>query len=356
MSGLNVAIIGVGGVGTALISQLKSLPTNIQPTIIFISRSTKQLFSSSYTAVDLGNLQSSTNKLLSLPQVASYLSNSPKPTVVVDNTSNQAVAEAYPIFLSKGISVITPNKKAFSSSFSLWQSIFSSAENARAMVYHESSVGAGLPVISTLNDLIATGDKVTKIEGVFSGTMSFLFNEFAPSSGQSKGTWSEIVRMAKEKGYTEPDPRDDLNGMDVARKCTILARLAGMEVEGPESFEVQSLIPSQLSNAKDADDFMARLPEFDGEMQSFREKAAKEGKVVRYVGKVDVESKLVKVGLEMFENSSPMAGLSGSNNLYVFSTKRYGPDGLVIMGAGAGNEVTAMGVMSDLLKVIERSR
>ena len=356
MSKINVAIIGVGGVGTALISQLKSLPANIQPTIVFISRSNKQLYSSSYTPVDSSDLQSSTNNLLSLPELASYLSSAPNRAVVVDNTSNQSVAEAYTTFLSKGISVITPNKKAFSSSLSLWKSIFSSAEKAHAMVYHESSVGAGLPVISTLNDLIATGDKVTKIEGVFSGTMSFLFNEFAPSSDQGKGKWSEIVKMAKEKGYTEPDPRDDLNGMDVARKCTILARLVGLEVEGPESFEVQSLIPSQLSSAKDADDFMARLPEFDGEMEGYKEKAAKERKVVRYVGKVDVESKVVKVGLEMFEKSSPMAGLSGSNNLFVFSTKRYGPDGLVMMGAGAGNDVTAMGVMSDLLKVIERSR
>ena len=356
MSKLNLAVIGVGGVGSAFLAQVSSLPSAIRPSLIFVSRSSKQLYKSDYSAIDPSNLQSSDSKLLSVTDLTSYLSSSPHPVCLVDNTSNQDVADAYPSFLSKGISLITPNKKAFSSNLKLWNDIFSSAKDGKSFIYHESSVGAGLPVISTLDDLIRTGDTVTRIEGVFSGTMSFLFNTFAPASGSSGGNWSKIVREAKAAGYTEPDPRDDLNGMDVARKLTILARIAGLKVEGPESFLVQSLIPEQLQSASSAEEFMQKLPDFDSEMESYKDKAEKEGKVVRYVGSIDVQASKVKVGLEMVEKSSAIGGLKGSDNLICFYTKRYGANPLVIQGAGAGNDVTAMGVMSDLLKVIERTK
>lgn len=159
-------------------------------------------------------------------------------------------------------------------------------------------MGAGLPVISTLKELVETGDEVTKIEGVFSGTMSFLFNSFQPAGGAAGGQFSAEVRKAKELGYTEPDPRDDLNGLDVARKLTILARLAGLPVESPTSFPVQSLIPKELESCSSGDEFLEKLPAFDGEMDKLKEEAAKEGKVVRFVGSIDVASKSVKVGLE----------------------------------------------------------
>ena len=353
MSSVSIAIIGVGGVGRAFLSQLSSLPA--PPSLIFVSRSSKQLYNSSYTTVNPSDLQSSSSNLLALSEIADYLSSAPGKVVLVDNTSNQDVADAYPSFLSKGISVITPNKKAFSSSMQLWNAIFDPVKQGLAMCYHESSVGAGLPVISTLNDLIKTGDQVTRIEGVFSGTMSFLFNTFAPAeSSSSSGKWSEIVSQAKDAGYTEPDPRDDLNGMDVARKLTILARIAGLQVSGPDGFPVQSLIPGALASAKSADEFMQKLPEHDGEMENYKTEAEKQGKVVRYVGSVDVGASKVKVGLEMVEKGGPLGGLKGADNLICFYTKRYGDNPLVIQGAGAGNEVTAMGVTGDLLKVLER--
>ena len=355
MSRLNLAIIGVGGVGSAFLAQVALLPDSKRPSVIFVSRSTIQLYNRDYSPVNPANLQASTSTLLSLPELAEYLSSSPNPVCLVDNTSNQDVADAYPRFLSKGISIITPNKKAFSSTTRLWNDIFR-AEGPGTFVYHESSVGAGLPVISTLVDLIRTGDTVTRIEGVFSGTMSFLFNTFAPSSGSSGGSWSQIVAEAKAAGYTEPDPRDDLNGMDVARKLTILARIAGLELDGPGSFPVQSLIPEPLESVSSADEFMQRLPDFDSDMEAYKEDAEREGKVVRYVGSVDVQAKNVKVALENVDKSSAIGGLKGSDNLICFYTRRYGANPLVIQGAGAGNEVTAMGVMSDLLKLIERTR
>jgi len=355
---LYLAVIGVGGVGTAFLAQLSSLPSSLRPKLIFVSRSSRQLYNSSYSAVDAADLPSSSSKLLSLPELTSYLSSAPGKAIVVDNTSNQDVANAYPSFLRHGISVVTPNKKAFSGGLPLWNDIFSAVEQSegRALVYHESSVGAGLPVISTLKDLVATGDQVTRIEGVFSGTMSFLFNRFAPADGSGTGKWSDIVSQAKEAGYTEPDPRDDLNGMDVARKLTILARLAGLKVQGPESFPVQSLIPQALESAQSSEEFLQRLPEFDGEMEGYKDRAAKEGKVVRYVGSVDVGVGTVKVGLETVEKGTPIASLRGSDNLICFYTKRYGANPLVIQGAGAGGEVTAMGVTADLIKVVERLR
>ena len=293
-----------------------------------------------------------------LSQVAEYLAASPARVVLVDNTSSQDVADSYPVFLSRGISVVTPNKKAFSGSWRLWQDIFTAATASGAKVYHESSVGAGLPVISTLRDLVDTGDEVLRIEGVFSGTLSFLFNSFAPADGQGGGaggsSWSAEVARAKELGYTEPDPRDDLNGLDVARKLTILARLAGLPVESPTSFPVESLIPEELASAASGDEFLARLPEFDARMEEVRAAAEREGKVVRFVGSVDVPGNKVRVGLERFDRGHPIAALKGSDNIISFYTRRYGANPLIIQGAGAGGDVTAMGVTADLLKVLSQ--
>lgn len=202
---------------------------------------------------------------------------------------------------------------------------------------------------------------MTRIEGVFSGTLSFLFNTFAPlAAGGSSAPWSQVVAQAKELGYTEPDPRDDLNGMDVARKLTILARIAGLDVQAPDSFPIESLIPAELASLPSTADgitqFMTRLPEFDGQMAAIKEGAEQQGKVVRYVGSVDVGKKEVRVGLQQFDRDSAIAGLKGSDNIINFYTKRYGGNPLIVQGAGAGGDVTAMGVTADLIKVMERLR
>ncbi|KAI5467676.1 homoserine dehydrogenase-domain-containing protein [Mariannaea sp. PMI_226] len=353
-----IAIIGAGGVGKCFIQQLQAL-TARKPspklTLAYIATSRKALYNEDYSSVSLDSvietLSASPKAPLALPQVVEYLAAASTKAILVDNTSNQEVAELYPLALSRGISVVTPNKKAFSGSYKLWQDIFSAAESSGAKVYHESSVGAGLPVISTLKDLVETGDKVTKIEGVFSGTMSFLFNSFAPTEGQG-GKWSDEVKKAKALGYTEPDPRDDLNGLDVARKLTILARLAGLPVESPTSFPVQSLIPKELESCSSGDEFLEKLPAFDQQMEETKATAEKAGKVVRFVGSIDVASKQVKVGLEQFDRSHPIAALKGSDNIISFYTERYGSNPLIIQGAGAGGEVTAMGVTGDLIKVV----
>ncbi|KAJ5083139.1 Homoserine dehydrogenase catalytic [Penicillium angulare] len=365
-SPIYLGVVGVGGVGTAFLNQIARLPN--APQLVLLARSSQTLlaptpaYSPAIPAGDWATASAgpSLTKKGALPaeEIATYLAGVPGRAILVDNTSDLNLARAYPLFLKKGISVVTPNKKGFSDDLSLWKDIFSSATQGNALVYHESTVGAGLPVLSTLKDLVATGDEVTRIEGVFSGTLSFLFNTFAPASSSSDAQWSAVVAQAKELGYTEPDPRDDLNGMDVARKLTILARLAGLEVSRPDSFPIESLIPTELaslpSSADGISEFMSRLPEFDGQMADVKATAEKQGKVVRYVGSIDIAAQSVKVGLQYFDKDSAIAGLKGSDNIISFYTKRYGANPLIVQGAGAGSDVTAMGVLGDLVKVIQR--
>ena len=265
-----------------------------------------------------------------------FLTSAPGPVILVDNTSSETIAAEYPRFLSSGVHLVTPNKKGFSSSLDLFQAIYS-ASNAQngGYVFHEATVGAGLPVLSTLKDLIETGDEIVKIEGVFSGTMSYLFNSFAPlSPSGAEKPFSACVAEARELGYTEPDPRDDLNGLDVARKLTILARLSGLQVSEPTSFPIQSLIPKPLESAASAEEFLAGLADFDGEMDKVKTAAESEGAVVRYVGSLDVGKGEVSVGLRNFDRGSAVAGLKGSDNIISFYTKRYGERAMIVQGAG----------------------
>ncbi|KAI9725283.1 MAG: hypothetical protein M1828_003298 [Chrysothrix sp. TS-e1954] len=369
-----LAILGpTGGVGTCFLAQLEALqhrflsaksPTHLN--VVYLARSATSLQVPFDKPISLSSwqsaLSSSTTQALPLAKLAEHLKAAPQGSrsILVDNTASEQVAESYPTFLENGISVITPNKKGFSSSLPLWDAIYSAAANgdsphpAKAgYIYHESSVGAGLPIICTLKDLLETGDMVTRIEGVFSGTMSFLFNSFMPSGGASDGgKFSDEVKKAKELGYTEPDPRDDLNGLDVARKLTILGRIAGLKVESPTSFPVQSLIPTELESCKSGDEFLSRLPEFDHKIEEVKKEAEREGKVLRYVGSIDVGKAELEVGLKKFDTGSAIGGLKGSDNVISFYTKRYGDRPLVVQGAGAGGEVTAMGVMADLVRVL----
>ena len=312
---------GVGGVGSCFLSQLSTLaaklsqnPSPIYLSLILLSRSKTMLYNDGFKPLHISDWKTAFEKeakpALPLTDLAEYLATSPETVVLVDNTSSEEVAAHYPIFLRKGISVVTANKKGFASSFALWQDIFRAASNGTGRggwVFHESSVGAGLPTVNTLKELVETGDEVKKIEGVFSGTMSFLFNSFMPVGGGG-GSFSQEVKKAKDLGYTEPDPRDDLNGMDVARKLTILGRLAGLEIESPTSFPVHSLVPKALENIKDPDEFVTKLAEFDGEMEKLKKEAASEGKVLRYVGSIDMAKKEARVGLERYDDFLQQGG------------------------------------------------
>ncbi|KAK9478463.1 homoserine dehydrogenase-domain-containing protein [Lipomyces japonicus] len=365
---VNIAIVGAGLVGSAFINQLSAIRSStIKYNVIVIARSSKALISKSYSPLPLSSwssdLAAANNATALNPgDLAAYLEKSPLPVILVDNTSSEALSKVYPLFLQQGVSIATPNKKAFSSELGLWNAIFKAAANLTAnpkagFVYHEASVGAGLPVISTLKDLIATGDEIVKIEGIVSGTLSYIFNEYSTISNSTPVKFSDVVLKAKELGYTEPDPREDLNGLDVARKLTILARLSGLEVQSATSFPVESLIPRPLEEVEQVSEFLAKLPEFDNETEKTRLAAENEGKVLRFVGKIDAgapNGQKVKVGIEKYDASHPFASLKGSDNVIAFYTKRYGNNPLIVQGAGAGAEVTAMGVLADVIKIAER--
>lgn len=248
-------------------------------------------------------LDNSPTSTLSLPELTSHLSKLNKHTVVVDNTSNDDVASSYPAFLRAGISVVTPNKKGLSSSLDLYQDILkaSSTSSKPALMYGEGTVGAGLPIISTLKDLLDTGDEVQKIEGVFSGTFSYIFNEWSTASGSSK-KFSNVVKVAKEQGYTEPHPGDDLSGSDVARKLTILSRMIPSLREklpkGYESVDTHNLTPAPLANIKNGQEYVDKLPEFDDAFDQLNQEAKKARNVLRYVGVIDVQKGVIKASLE----------------------------------------------------------
>ncbi|KXS14029.1 hypothetical protein M427DRAFT_58023 [Gonapodya prolifera JEL478] len=283
-----------------------------------------------------------------------------QPAVLVDCTASQHIASLYPSFLRSGFHIVTPNKKAFSGDLSLFREIreLTHPTPGRArypMCYHESSVGAGLPLIQTLNDLVRTGDKITRIEGIFSGTLSYIFNNFSPVQPSAAGppTFSSIVRTAKQLGYTEPDPRDDLNGLDVARKVVIVGRLAGHDLE-LGSLSVENIVPEELRGVKTADEFLGRLPDHDAYFKGVAQEAGKEGKVLRYVGVFDAkEGSGVK--LMRYPTSHPFASLQGSDNIVAIYTEWSFPKNpLIIIGAGAGAPVTAFGIFSDILKIQDR--
>lgn len=353
---VDIAIIGSGVVGSAFIRQLNNLNSVFHLNVIYFARNSREaIYSDDLETVDLSNYATaSTRPVLSIDDLVSFIKKAPHPGVLVDNTSSEHMANSYADFLKHGISIVTPNKKAFSSSLEAWNTIFKSSESfCGGLVYHEATVGAGLPIIGPLRDLVATGDKIKKIEGIFSGTLSYIFNEFSTADPKSDVKFSDVVKVAKDLGYTEPDPRDDLNGLDVARKVTILARIAGVDVESPSSFPVESLIPKALESVESADEFMARLPEFDGDIQQVKAEALKNGKVLRFVGLVDVESGDVSVKIGQYPLDHPFAALKGSDNVVAITSERY-PNPLIIQGAGAGAEVTAHGVLADLLKIAER--
>lgn len=263
--------------------------------------------------------------------------------VIIDCTSSDHIASRYADWLARGIHVITPNKKAFSSDFSYYSELQAAANKGSSHYFYETTVGAALPVISTLCDLIYTGDEIRSIRGIFSGTLAYLFNVYDGTT-----PFSEIVREAKESGYTEPDPRDDLSGMDVARKLTILARELGQKIEIGE-FPVRSLVPEALQDCS-IDEFLDKLPEYDDEIDALFREATAANKQLRYIASLDASGN-ASVGLDAVDEDHPFCNINLTDNIVQFETERYSANPLVIQGPGAGPEVTAAGVFSDLLRL-----
>ncbi|WP_282268986.1 bifunctional aspartate kinase/homoserine dehydrogenase I [Stenotrophomonas sp. PS02298] len=264
-------------------------------------------------------------------------------TLIIDCSGSAEVADRYAGWLAAGIHVVTPNKQAGSGPLARYQAIREAAASTGARFRYEATVGAGLPVITTLRDLVDTGDDVTAIAGIFSGTLAWLFNKYDGSV-----PFSELVTQARGMGYTEPDPRDDLSGVDVARKLVILAREAGYELS-LEDVAVESLVPAALQGAS-VDDFMARLHEVDASFAQRLADARARGNVLRYVAQFK-PGQQPSVGLVELPGEHAFANLRLTDNVVQFTTRRYCDNPLVVQGPGAGPEVTAAGVFADVLRV-----
>jgi aspartokinase/homoserine dehydrogenase 1 len=264
-------------------------------------------------------------------------------TVIIDCSSSAVVAARYHDWLAAGVHVITPNKKANSGELTYYRSLQAARRASGAHYLYEATVGAGLPVIQTLRDLRETGDEITSIEGIFSGTLAYLFNMYDAST-----PFSAIVRDAKQRGYTEPDPRDDLSGTDVARKLIILGREMGLDLE-LRDVRVESLVPGDLEGGS-SEEFLAQLPRYDELMRERYQAAKSRGRVLRYVGRVTSAGEAT-VGLMELDARHAFANIALTDNVVRYATSRYCDNPLIVQGPGAGPAVTAGGVFADLLRL-----
>jgi bifunctional aspartokinase / homoserine dehydrogenase 1 len=264
-------------------------------------------------------------------------------TVIVDCTASSELVQHYPRWLRSGMHIVTPNKKANSACMDFYRELHDARREGGAHYLYETTVGAALPIIQTLRDLRETGDEIRCIEGILSGTLAYLFNVW-----HGVERFSAIVRDAMDKGYTEPDPRDDLSGTDVARKLIILGREMGLRLE-LSGVALESLVPDDLA-ACSREEFLERLEELDGPMQARFEAAQDRGRVLRYVGALDAATASASVGLVELERSHPFANINFTDNVVRFVTARYDRNPLVVQGPGAGPAVTAGGVFADLLR------
>jgi len=351
---INIFLVGAGQIGASLLKKINeqkvSLAKNksLEFKVVAIANSKKLLWN--VDGINISSWKKEIVKSGTNMDVKNFVSkmtelNLPN-SVFVDCTANEDIAMSYVDILFKNISIVSPNKKANSGKLTYYKKLRQvSKENNMSFLY-ETNVGAGLPVINTLQDLLITGDKVLKIEAVLSGTLSYIFNNF-----NGKKSFSALVKEAKDLGYTEPDPRDDLSGMDVARKILILTRETGLSLE-LKDVKVESLMSVKCKNAKSVPEFFIELKKMDKDFEKLRKKASAKDQVLRFVA--TLENGKAKVELKNVGKDNPLYNMSGTDNVISFTTKRYDKTPLVIKGPGAGVEVTSAGVLADIIKVADK--
>ena len=347
---LNLFICGTGTVGDSLIKQLASQQEKLMQerglklNVVGIANGHQALFDRD--GLDLSNYRQLLDEkgTASSPQIIrdEVIGMNIFNSVFVDCTANADVASLYKDLLNNNVSVVAANKIAASSSYANYTELKKIARNRGVKFLFETNVGAGLPIIKTINDLIASGDKILKIEAVVSGTLNFIFNKISADV-----PFSETIRMAKEEGYSEPDPRIDLSGKDVIRKLVILAREAGYVLE-QEDVEKNLFVPDEFFDGS-LEDFWKNIPSLDADFEARRQKLEAENKHWKFVAKL--EDGKGSVSLQEVSRNHPFYGLEGSNNIVLLTTERYNEYPMMIQGYGAGASVTAAGVFADIISV-----
>ena len=345
---VNLFVTGVGNVGSRLLAQLTQQRTyledqlRLQVRVVGIANSKKMVFNEE--GIDLNNWKALLEKAepMSLQGYIDVIRlKNLRNSVFADITANEKVAESYDQLLSKSISVVACNKVACSSSYNYYKKLKDLAREYNALFLFETNVGAGLPVIGTLNDLLRSGDKVNRIEAVLSGTLNFVFNHY-----NGEKTFAEVVKQAQDEGYTEPDPRLDLSGTDVMRKIMILARETGARLEMEDIHNI-SFMPEACMKG-DVMNFYMEMGKHEDHFQKLYAEASKAGKKLKFVAKY--ENGKASVGLQHIDANHDFFHLYGKDNVVLFYTNRYTEQPLVVKGAGAGAEVTASGVFADIIR------
>jgi len=349
---VNLFIVGTGNVGKALLAQLHQqtdyLATkyNLDLRIVGIANSKKMLFNEEgislaqpMEALLASDQQMNINTFID-NMVALNLRNS----IFVDNTAHEEIASTYQPILANTISVVTPNKIAATGKMAAYKELKNTALRYKSNFLFETNVGAGLPIINTLNDLIKSGDEVAEIEAVLSGSLNFIFNNYIAENK----SFADVVKQAKEEGYTEPDPRLDLSGSDVKRKILILLRESGFEME-MDDIEAVSFIPQECMEAPTVETFFELVGKYENHFKKMVEEAKQAGKRLKYVATYK-EGK-AQTGLKQISPEHPLYNLEGKDNIVLFTTRRYPDQPLVVKGAGAGADVTASGIFGDIMRI-----
>ena len=350
---LNVFITGVGNVGEKLVEQIKQqkdyLEDQLKVNVKVVGLSNSRTMVLDETGI---NLKTWKDKLKNGEKAAlqDFLKAAKtfnlRNSVFVDVTANNEVATIYPDYLKQSIAVVACNKIACSSDYKVYAQLKTLSRKYNAPFLFETNVGAGLPVIDTLNNLIASGDKITSIQAVLSGSLNFVFNNFNNAT-----RFYDVVKQAQEEGYTEPDPRIDLSGVDVARKILILARESGAEMN-LEDIENKPFLSPNNRSAESVEDFYKSLIEDESHFQNLYKSAQDHNSQLKYVAEFDGEN--AKVGLTEIPEGHPFYNLEGKDNIVMFYTKRYPEQPMIIKGAGAGAEVTASGLFADIIRTLKQ--
>ncbi|ETN96426.1 bifunctional aspartate kinase/homoserine dehydrogenase I [Zhouia amylolytica] len=347
---LNLFVMGVGNVGAKFLKQIEQqrkflkeqMKLNVR--VIALSNSRKMVFDQGGISLSKWQEQLQNGEQADIQTFVKKVNElNLRNSIFVDNTATELVSNTYGEYLRNSVSVVTCNKIASSSVYSNYLQLKDLSRKYNAPFLFETNVGAGLPIIDTLKNLIASGDKVTKIQAVLSGSLNFVFNNFDNTTN-----FENVVKQAQEEGYTEPDPKIDLSGIDVMRKILILARESGYKME-LEDIENESFLPQECLDTDNVDDFYTSLVQNKKHFDSIFEKAASKNCRLKYVAQF--ENGKAKVGLQEIPEGHPFYNLEGKDNIVLFFTERYVEQPLLIKGAGAGADVTASGIFADIIRI-----